>query len=62
MSSIDDFVVVRNVSAGAYGKVVLAKHRIKNDQLYAVKVMEKQHMLNKNMADRSELSFQQCCQ
>ncbi|XP_003746769.1 serine/threonine-protein kinase greatwall [Galendromus occidentalis] len=53
MPSIEDFVVVRSVSSGAFGKVVLAKHRTKQDnQLYAVKVMEKQHMLNKNMADR----------
>ncbi|XP_003748188.1 serine/threonine-protein kinase greatwall [Galendromus occidentalis] len=50
--SIEDFVIVKNISSGAFGKVVLARHRIKSDQIYAVKVMEKFHMLNKNMAER----------
>ncbi|XP_022655541.1 serine/threonine-protein kinase greatwall-like isoform X3 [Varroa destructor] len=53
MPRIEDFVIVRNISSGAFGKVVLARHQHKSQQqLYAVKVMEKAHMLDKNMADR----------
>ncbi|OQR79393.1 serine/threonine-protein kinase greatwall-like, partial [Tropilaelaps mercedesae] len=51
MPRIEDFVIVRNISSGAFGKVVLARHQHKR-QVYAVKVMEKSHMLDKNMADR----------
>ncbi|XP_056155194.1 serine/threonine-protein kinase greatwall [Lampris incognitus] len=46
--SIDDFVVLKPISRGAFGKVYLARKKC-NGRLYAVKVMKKADMADKNM-------------
>ncbi|KAI3355402.1 hypothetical protein L3Q82_018247, partial [Scortum barcoo] len=46
--SIEDFVVLKPISRGAFGKVYLARKRC-NSRLYAIKVMKKAHMVDKNM-------------
>lgn len=46
--SIDDFVVLKPISRGAFGKVYLARKRC-NARLYAIKVMKKADMVDKNM-------------
>ncbi|VVC35820.1 Protein kinase domain,Protein kinase-like domain,Serine/threonine-protein kinase, active site,AGC- [Cinara cedri] len=46
---ISDFNVIKPISRGAYGKVYLG-HKKKNlEQMYAIKVMKKTDMINKNM-------------
>uniref|UniRef100_A0A8C5TEK9 Serine/threonine-protein kinase greatwall n=1 Tax=Malurus cyaneus samueli TaxID=2593467 RepID=A0A8C5TEK9_9PASS len=44
--SIEEFTIVKPISRGAFGKVYLGR---KADRLYAVKVMKKADMINKNM-------------
>ncbi|XP_071796100.1 serine/threonine-protein kinase greatwall-like [Asterias amurensis] len=51
MPSIDDFIVLKPISKGAFGKVYLGQRKDK-DELYAIKVMKKSEMLNKNMAQQ----------
>nr|XP_019958768.1 PREDICTED: serine/threonine-protein kinase greatwall [Paralichthys olivaceus] len=46
--SIEDFVVLKPVSRGAFGKVYLARKKC-NARLYAIKVMKKADMVDKNM-------------
>ncbi|CAL1597273.1 unnamed protein product [Knipowitschia caucasica] len=46
--SIEDFVVLKPISRGAFGKVYLARKKC-NARLYAIKVMSKADMVDKNM-------------
>ncbi|XP_030253397.1 serine/threonine-protein kinase greatwall isoform X2 [Sparus aurata] len=46
--SIEDFTVLKPVSRGAFGKVYLARKKC-NARLYAIKVMKKADMVDKNM-------------
>ncbi|TWW70739.1 Serine/threonine-protein kinase greatwall [Takifugu flavidus] len=46
--SIDDFIVLKPISRGAFGKVYLARKKC-NARLYAIKVMKKADVVDKNM-------------
>ncbi|XP_028290334.1 serine/threonine-protein kinase greatwall isoform X2 [Gouania willdenowi] len=46
--SIEDFTVLKPISRGAFGKVYLARKKC-NARLYAIKVMKKADMVDKNM-------------
>ncbi|XP_070842105.1 serine/threonine-protein kinase greatwall [Chaetodon trifascialis] len=46
--SIEDFIVLKPISRGAFGKVYLARKKC-NVRLYAIKVMKKANMVDKNM-------------
>ncbi|XP_075068102.1 serine/threonine-protein kinase greatwall [Mixophyes fleayi] len=46
--SIEDFTIVKPISRGAFGKVYLARRK-NNSRLFAVKVVKKADMINKNM-------------
>ncbi|XP_075971918.1 serine/threonine-protein kinase greatwall isoform X1 [Anticarsia gemmatalis] len=46
---INDFTIIKPISRGAFGKVFLAHKKSNEDQLYAIKVMKKSDMINKNM-------------
>uniref|UniRef100_A0A8C4HST1 Serine/threonine-protein kinase greatwall n=1 Tax=Dicentrarchus labrax TaxID=13489 RepID=A0A8C4HST1_DICLA len=46
--SIEDFIVLKPISRGAFGKVYLARKRC-NARLYAIKMMKKADMVVKNM-------------
>lgn len=41
--SVDDFEPMRNLGEGAYGEVILVRHKA-TDKLYAMKVLDKQHI------------------
>ncbi|XP_047666802.1 serine/threonine-protein kinase greatwall isoform X3 [Tachysurus fulvidraco] len=49
--SIEDFTVLKPISRGAFGKVFLSRKK-NNSKLYAVKVVKKSDMLDKNMSDQ----------
>ncbi|KAM4544302.1 serine/threonine-protein kinase greatwall [Fundulus diaphanus] len=49
--SIDDFSILKPISRGAFGKVYLARKKC-NARLYAIKVMKKGDMMDKNMASQ----------
>uniref|UniRef100_A0A4W5M3A3 Serine/threonine-protein kinase greatwall n=1 Tax=Hucho hucho TaxID=62062 RepID=A0A4W5M3A3_9TELE len=51
-ASIDDFVVLKPISRGAFGKVYLARKKCNNPRLYAIKVVKKSDMHDKNLADQ----------
>ncbi|XP_053610450.1 serine/threonine-protein kinase greatwall isoform X2 [Plodia interpunctella] len=46
---IRDFTIIKPISRGAFGKVFLAHKNNNKEQMYAIKVMEKSEMINKNM-------------
>ncbi|CAO1360054.1 unnamed protein product [Diamesa serratosioi] len=50
--SILDFCIVKPISRGAFGKVFLGYKNNKPDKLYAIKVMKKSEMVNKNMVSQ----------
>ncbi|XP_072014542.1 serine/threonine-protein kinase greatwall-like [Amphiura filiformis] len=59
--SIEDFRVIKPISRGAFGKVYLG-FRNGKDEIYAIKVMKKADMVNKNMvgqvtAERNALAL-----
>ncbi|KAJ2077040.1 hypothetical protein H4R24_005361 [Coemansia sp. RSA 988] len=61
MPSIEDFDFVKPISRGAFGRVYLTRKKATKD-LYAIKVMRKKDMINKNMvtqalAERRALSL-----
>ncbi|VDM30190.1 unnamed protein product, partial [Hydatigera taeniaeformis] len=47
--SISDFVILKPISRGAYGKVFLGAKKNNRNQLYAIKVMSKSAMHKKNL-------------
>ncbi|XP_051543522.1 serine/threonine-protein kinase greatwall-like isoform X2 [Myxocyprinus asiaticus] len=49
--SIENFVLVKPISRGAFGKVYLARKKC-NSKLYAIKVVKKADMVDKNMTDQ----------
>ena len=49
MTKIEDFVLVKPISRGAFGKVFLAKRQ---EKVFAVKVMKKSEVVAKNMIDQ----------
>ncbi|XP_031439618.1 serine/threonine-protein kinase greatwall [Clupea harengus] len=50
-ASIEDFIVVKPISRGAFGKVYLARKKC-NSRLYAIKVVSKADMVDKNMTEQ----------
>ncbi|XP_063395071.1 serine/threonine-protein kinase greatwall isoform X2 [Cydia fagiglandana] len=46
---INDFTIVKPISRGAFGKVFLAHKKNNKELMYAIKVMKKSDMINKNM-------------
>ncbi|XP_063687860.1 serine/threonine-protein kinase greatwall-like [Bolinopsis microptera] len=51
VTSLKDFIVIKPISKGAYGKVYLARRRNTKEH-YAVKVMKKEDLIRKNMVDQ----------
>lgn len=49
--SIDDFVIIKPISRGAFGKVFLARKRTTGD-FFAIKVLKKLDMIHKNDIER----------
>ncbi|XP_054707549.1 LOW QUALITY PROTEIN: serine/threonine-protein kinase greatwall-like [Uloborus diversus] len=49
LPSIKDFTIIKPISRGAFGKVFLGHKKDKPNQIFAVKVMKKEVMVNKNM-------------
>uniref|UniRef100_T1H5C9 Serine/threonine-protein kinase greatwall n=1 Tax=Megaselia scalaris TaxID=36166 RepID=T1H5C9_MEGSC len=52
LPSIRDFVIIKPISRGAYGKVFLGYKQNDSDKLFAIKVMRKSDMINKNMVSQ----------
>ncbi|XP_072944126.1 serine/threonine-protein kinase greatwall isoform X2 [Epargyreus clarus] len=46
---INDFTIIKPISRGAFGKVFLAHKKNNEELMYAIKVMKKSDMINKNM-------------
>ncbi|ENN73510.1 serine/threonine-protein kinase greatwall [Dendroctonus ponderosae] len=46
---IHDFCIIKPISRGAFGKVFLGAKKTNMDVMYAIKVMKKTEMVNKNM-------------
>ncbi|XP_076667517.1 serine/threonine-protein kinase greatwall [Andrena cerasifolii] len=49
---IHDFKIVKPISRGAFGKVFLGYKKTNPEKVYALKVMKKNEMINKNMASQ----------
>nr|CAD7578715.1 unnamed protein product [Timema californicum] len=52
LPEVDDFDIIKPISRGAFGKVFLGRKKTLPDQVYAVKVMKKEDMINKNMVSQ----------
>ncbi|XP_063915014.1 serine/threonine-protein kinase greatwall [Zophobas morio] len=49
---IHDFCIIKPISRGAFGKVFLGCKKTNTDVMYAIKVMKKTEMVNKNMVSQ----------
>lgn len=49
---IHDFCIIKPISRGAFGKVFLGCKKTNMDVMYAIKVMKKTEMINKNMVSQ----------
>lgn len=49
---IQDFCIIKPISRGAFGKVFLGCKKTNMDIMYAIKVMKKSEMINKNMVSQ----------
>ncbi|XP_030765572.1 serine/threonine-protein kinase greatwall [Sitophilus oryzae] len=49
---IHDFCIIKPISRGAFGKVFLGAKKTNMDVVYAIKVMKKTEMVNKNMVSQ----------
>ncbi|XP_062596616.1 serine/threonine-protein kinase greatwall-like, partial [Saccostrea cucullata] len=61
-TSIEDFVFLKPISRGAFGKVFLGHKKNQENKKYAIKVMKKSDMVNKNLVsqvltERDALAF-----
>ena len=45
--TIDDFVTLKLIGTGSYGRVILASHK-ETDEVYAIKMLKKKHLIKKN--------------
>ncbi|XP_072385316.1 serine/threonine-protein kinase greatwall [Diabrotica undecimpunctata] len=52
LPDIHDFVILKPISRGAFGKVFLGYKKNNTDVMYAIKVMKKTEMINKNMVNQ----------
>lgn len=52
LPDIRDFCIIKPISRGAYGKVFLGYKKNQADVMYAIKVMKKSDMINKNMVNQ----------
>ena len=48
--TIHDFILLKTISKGAYGKVILARKKNTSD-LFALKVLDKEKMVEKNVTE-----------
>ncbi|XP_066249824.1 serine/threonine-protein kinase greatwall [Euwallacea similis] len=49
---VDDFCIIKPISRGAFGKVFLGAKKSNMEVVYAIKVMKKTEMVNKNMVSQ----------
>lgn len=52
LPTIKDFCILKPISRGAFGKVFLGYKKNDQDKLFAIKVMRKSEMINKNMVSQ----------
>ncbi|XP_017104959.2 serine/threonine-protein kinase greatwall isoform X2 [Drosophila bipectinata] len=52
LPTIKDFVIIKPISRGAFGKVFLGYKNNDSNKLFAIKVMRKSEMINKNMVSQ----------
>ncbi|XP_059142329.1 serine/threonine-protein kinase greatwall-like [Physella acuta] len=48
----EDFILLKPISKGAFGKVWLGHKKTNPDKMYAIKVMKKQDLINKNLIEQ----------
>ncbi|KAL3307674.1 hypothetical protein Ciccas_013807 [Cichlidogyrus casuarinus] len=52
--SVDDFVLVKPISKGAYGKVFLGMKRSGKSKMYAIKIISKDDLIKKNLVNQGK--------
>ncbi len=50
--TVDDFVLLKVIGTGSYGKVVLSKMKA-NNKIYAIKTLRKKHLIKKNQVEHT---------
>lgn len=54
MVTIDDFELLRLIGKGAHGKVILCEKKNSPGQLYAMKIIKKQHIIENNQLEHTK--------
>jgi serine/threonine protein kinase len=50
--TIDDFVLLKVIGTGSYGKVILSKKK-DTEEVYAIKTLKKKHLIKKNQVEHT---------
>merc|ERR1719230_1470667 len=53
MACLDDFLPVKVIGKGSYGKVMLVKHK-DSDKLFAMKMLRKDHIVKRNQVEHTK--------
>jgi len=51
---LDDFVLVKVLGKGSYGKVMLVHHKDKKDELFAMKMLRKENVVKRNQVEHTK--------
>ena len=50
--TIDDFLLLKVIGPGSYGKVILSKKK-DTEEVYAIKSLKKKHLIKKNQVEHT---------
>jgi len=51
---LDDFILVKVLGKGSYGKVMLVHHKDSQDTVYAMKMLRKEHVVKRNQVEHTK--------
>lgn len=52
-ATLADFVTIKTLGTGSFGRVMLVKHKKKGDKMYAMKIMEKSHVVKTKQVEHT---------
>merc|ERR1740129_1814370 len=51
---LDDFILVKVLGKGSYGKVMLVHHKDSDEQVFAMKMLRKEHIVKRNQVEHTK--------
>ena len=51
--SLEDFILIKVIGKGSYGKVMLVRHKLTNS-VFGMKMLRKEHVLKRNQVEHTK--------